>query len=84
MPTTDPKVEAWLNSLRRHLRGLKPEDIDEIVAELSSHIGDRVADGPETTLARLGRPRNSPPNTSQTTSSPELRSLDPLSGSSKA
>ena len=54
MPTIDPKVEAWLNSLRRHLRGLKPEDIDEIVAELSSHIGDRVADGPETTLARLG------------------------------
>jgi len=57
MLAPDPKTEVWLTTFRRHLRGLKPEDIDEIVAELRSHIADKSPDNPEATLAALGSPQ---------------------------
>src|SRR5215470_15572701 len=40
------KIEAYLNKLRRNLRGLRPAEVDEIIQELRSHILDKTsADG---------------------------------------
>lgn len=58
------KLESYLNALRKNLRGLEREEIDEIVRELRSHIVEKAtAEGgftPSTVssvLTRLGDPR---------------------------
>ncbi|MEW6732596.1 MAG: DUF1700 domain-containing protein [Acidobacteriota bacterium] len=57
------RIDAYLSRLRGQLRGVNDEDVQEIVAELRSHIMDKVAvRGEETiasvdaTLAALGSP----------------------------
>jgi membrane protein YqaA with SNARE-associated domain len=57
------RVEAYLGRLRQRLRGVKDEEVGEIVEELRSHIMDKVAAGGEVTaagvdaaLAALGSP----------------------------
>jgi membrane protein YqaA with SNARE-associated domain len=63
-----PKIEAYLGSLRRRLRGVKDEEVREIVEELRSHIMDKLAAdkvaasgevtaaGVDAALAALGSP----------------------------
>jgi hypothetical protein len=57
------KIEAYLERLRKRLRGLKDEDVREIVEELRSHIvekavegGQGMAAGVDAALAGLGSP----------------------------
>src|SRR5580658_5912392 len=61
------RIDAYLGRLRARLRGLKDEDIREIVEELRSHIMDKAAAsgeatgeitsaGVDTALAALGSP----------------------------
>src|SRR5208282_6794524 len=57
------KIEAYLDRLRRNLRGLSREEIREIVEELRSHIldkasayGEEAAAGVDAALAALGSP----------------------------
>src|SRR5579862_8776465 len=56
-------VETYLAKLRRRLRGLKAEDVREIIEELRSHITDKASAsghatvaGVEEALAVLGSP----------------------------
>jgi len=59
-----PKIEAYLDRLRRSLRGLRPDEIREIVEELRSHILDKASEngaavtcaGVDAALAALGSP----------------------------
>ncbi|MFZ0480262.1 MAG: DUF1700 domain-containing protein [Terriglobales bacterium] len=60
---TQQEIDAYLNRLRRCLRGLGPEEIREIVEEMRSHILDKAsangevnAAGVDAALAALGRP----------------------------
>lgn len=46
------KTDAYLNRLRDQLRSVREEDVLEIIAELRSHIADKVAAG---TTADVGR-----------------------------
>jgi hypothetical protein len=57
------KMDAYLGRLRQRLRGMHREDVQEIVAELRSHILDKAAASGEVTqasveaaLAQLGSP----------------------------
>jgi hypothetical protein len=57
------RMEAYLGSLRRRLRGMNAEDAREIVEELRSHIRDKAAAsgqmtaaGVDAALAALGSP----------------------------
>lgn len=60
--TSQKSVETYLKSLRRELRELLDEDVNEIVEEIRTHIFDKTS-GSETpeavaaTLAALGTPR---------------------------
>jgi len=48
------KIEAYLDRLRRSLRGLSQEEIREIVEELRSHILDKAMANGEVTSAAVG------------------------------
>lgn len=57
------RIDAYLGRLRQRLRGVKDEEVGEIVEELRSHIMDKVAASGEATaagvdaaLAALGSP----------------------------
>src|SRR5579864_7419968 len=57
------RMEAYLVSLRRRLRGMNPDDVRDIIEELRSHITDKAASGGDVTtagieaaLAALGTP----------------------------
>jgi hypothetical protein len=60
------RIEAYLNSLRRCLRGVAENEVREIVEELRSHIvekaaaggvsGELTVEGVEATIAALGSP----------------------------
>ncbi|MGC2018632.1 MAG: hypothetical protein WA657_22565 [Candidatus Acidiferrales bacterium] len=57
------KIETYLASVRRHLRGFNDAEVGEVVEELRSHITDKIegsraitAKGVDATLAALGRP----------------------------
>jgi Protein of unknown function (DUF1700) len=57
------RIEAYLGRLRQRLRGVKDEEVREIVEELRSHIMDKIAANGEVTaagvdaaLAALGSP----------------------------
>jgi hypothetical protein len=59
------KIDAYLSTLRRLLRGMDEADVRDIVEELRSHILDRAAASGEVTpsgvaqaLAALGRPED--------------------------
>jgi hypothetical protein len=60
MPDQGHSIDAYLNRVRVGLRGLSSEDINEIIAELRSHISDKVAGGEEgggdAVLSALGSP----------------------------
>ena len=43
-PTTDPRVHAYLDAVRRSLSGTDPKHAETIVADLESHILDAVGD----------------------------------------
>jgi Protein of unknown function (DUF1700) len=58
-----PRIEAYLDRMRKNLRGLSQEEIREIVEELRSHILDKAsadgkvtAAGVDAALAALGTP----------------------------
>ena len=58
------KIDAYLDTLRRQLRGLDEPAVREIVAELRSHVTDKIAAGGTPTpaavdaaLAALGSPQ---------------------------
>ena len=57
MPTAhdDPqhRIEAYLNVLRRRLRGMNDESAREIVEEMRSHITDKAAANGEPTIASV-------------------------------
>jgi hypothetical protein len=60
--TSQNSVETYLKSLRRELRELLDDDVNEIVEEIRTHIFDKTADSetPEAiaaTLAALGTPQ---------------------------
>lgn len=57
------RVEGYLNEVRKGLRGLREEQLTEIIAELRSHIleraaggGDLTAEGVNAALRALGSP----------------------------
>lgn len=55
-------LDTYLNQVQRHLTGLPPAEVRETVAELRSHVLDKVAGdlsvaGVEAALAELGAPR---------------------------
>jgi hypothetical protein len=51
------KIEAYLGKLRRNLRGLKDDDVRDIVEELRSHILDKASEqNLDEVLAALGTP----------------------------
>src|SRR5262249_30445159 len=57
------RLTAYLDDLRARLRGLPPEEVDDIVAELRSHVVERLREegSPEALLAiltRLGAPEH--------------------------
>ena len=57
------RIEAYLNKLRKCLRGIQADDVRDIVEELRSHITDKLAatDQPmavDAVLAGLGRPED--------------------------
>lgn len=61
--STEQKIDAYLNRLRRSLRGLKTDEIREIIEELRSHVLDKAssngaptAAGVDAALAALGDP----------------------------
>jgi hypothetical protein len=47
------KIETYLGRLRARLRGLRDEDVREIVEELRSHIEDKAATGGELSAAAV-------------------------------
>ena len=47
---TQQKIEAYLDRLRKGLRGIREDDANEIVEELRSHFTDKIA-GPQATAA---------------------------------
>jgi hypothetical protein len=53
----DERVERYLRTLKRELRGLGTDETADIVAELRSHVAERVDEGAsvDDVLARLGR-----------------------------
>jgi hypothetical protein len=56
-------LDTYLEQVRRNLKGLPRSEADEIVAELRSHVLDRVAGQPtpnqvEAAIAALGSPRD--------------------------
>lgn len=53
---TDPKIDAYLRTLRRRLRGFSPDDANDIIEELRSHIVDKLEGGAgvDDVLTRLG------------------------------
>jgi hypothetical protein len=59
------KIDAYLNRMRRRLRGLSGQATGEILAELRGHITEKASAGGEMTaasvdgaLAALGSPKN--------------------------
>jgi len=61
--TAQEKVNSYLGRLRVHLRGLRPENVQEILDELCSHItekassnGEMTPAAVETALSALGSP----------------------------
>lgn len=55
-------LDTYLDQVRRNLKGLPKSEADEIIAELRSHVLDRVAGQPtpnqvEAAIAALGSPR---------------------------
>jgi hypothetical protein len=63
MPSDVGRLESYLSDLRARLRGLEGGEVDDILAELRSHVRDCGAPGREPTdadvtavLARLGPP----------------------------
>ena len=63
MPSDVGRLESYLSELRVRLRGLSDGEVDDILAELRSHVRDCGAPGREPTeaeltavLARLGSP----------------------------
>ena len=51
------KIDDYLAKLRRSLRGLKDEDVRDVVAELRSHITDKASEeNIDEVLAALGTP----------------------------
>ncbi|HZQ70081.1 MAG TPA: DUF1700 domain-containing protein [Terriglobales bacterium] len=51
------KIDDYLAKLRRSLRGLKEEDVHEVIAELRSHIVDKAREqNLDAVLADLGAP----------------------------
>jgi hypothetical protein len=55
-------LDTYLEQVGRHLKGLPKSEVDEIVAELRSHVLDKVAGTPtpqrvEAAIAALGGPR---------------------------
>jgi hypothetical protein len=56
-------LDCYLDQVRRHLKGLPQVEADEIVAELRSHVLDKVAGTPtpervEAAIEALGSPRD--------------------------
>jgi HAAS domain-containing protein len=56
-------LDCYLDQVRRHLKGLPQAEADEVVAELRSHVLDKVAGAPtpervEAAIAALGNPRD--------------------------
>ena len=56
-------LDCYLDQVRRHLKGLPRAEADEIVAELRSHVLDKVAGTPtpervEAAIEALGSPRD--------------------------
>jgi uncharacterized membrane protein len=47
------RIDSYLGKLRRNLRRVKTEDVEEIVEELRSHIIDRAAGEGEATVAAV-------------------------------
>jgi len=47
------RIEAYLGRLRGRLRGMKDDEVREIVEELRSHIMDKLVAGGETTAAAV-------------------------------
>ena len=47
------KIETYLGELAAQLRGFNPQQVAEIVAELRSHILDKLAAGGETSAAQV-------------------------------
>jgi hypothetical protein len=63
MPSEVGRLEDYLSDLRARLRGLSKSEVDDILAELRSHVRDSAVPGDEPTeaevtavLARLGSP----------------------------
>jgi hypothetical protein len=57
------RIEAYLRTVKDHLRSLHPEEVAEIARELRSHIQDRIAGDLSdanvcATLEKLGDPRD--------------------------
>ena len=52
------RIDTWMDTLRARLAGLPPAAIEEIVAELQSHVHESLREGTESEalLARLGTP----------------------------
>jgi len=50
------RIEAYLSKVRRSLRGMKDQDVREIIDELRSHVLDKAPAGLDTALASLGSP----------------------------
>lgn len=62
-PKVERRIESYLGSLRRYLRELPPEEINDILVEIRSHIIDRAESAGDLTdetiveiLQALGRP----------------------------
>lgn len=54
---TQQKIDAYLAKLRRSLRGMKDEDVRDVVAELRSHIVDKASEQDiDAVIAALGTP----------------------------
>lgn len=56
-------LDCYLDQVRRHLKSLPQAEADEVVAELRSHVLDKVAGAPtpervEAAIAALGSPRD--------------------------
>ncbi|HZW94347.1 MAG TPA: DUF1700 domain-containing protein [Candidatus Eremiobacteraceae bacterium] len=52
-PDSQQKVDAYLEKLRRLLRGMNPEDAREIIEELRSHITEKTAVSGQLTAAAV-------------------------------
>jgi hypothetical protein len=53
MPDSQQRVDAYLERLRRLLRGMNPEDAREIIEELRSHITEKAAVSGQLTAAAV-------------------------------